>query len=387
VEYITKAEAVDDSTLRLTFSKPYAEWERMSLQSWGEPLMVSPTQLKKTGNEKFADSPVGTGPFKFVENIPNDRIVLERFKDYWGPAPNVDRLVFRRLDDPTARVAALRTGEVDFILAPPPDEVAALRKDNFQIVPSDAPHIWYWHLNMKDEHFKDVRVRKAVQMGIDKDKMCKDLLRDTARPAWSMVPPASIAYDPKYKPYSYNPEKAKQLLKEAGFPNGFETVFWTSTSGSGQMIPVAMAEWIQRDLAKLGIKVKLETFDWITYLSKMFAGLRPGHGAYQLSWGMTTNFWIDIVARSTRQPDKGVNVGWYANPTVDKLLDQAREELNDGKRAALYRQVDKIIMEGDAAYLPICNDLNLVVMSPKVKGFVNPPEEWFQLSTPWVEKA
>jgi len=387
VEYITNAEALDDSTVRLTFSKPFSEWERVTLQSWGEPLMISPTQLKKVGNEKFADSPVGTGPFKFVENIPNDRIVLERFKEYWGPAPNVDKLVFRRLDDPTARVAALRTGEVDFILAPPPDEVDAMKKDGFQVVPSNAPHIWYWHLNMKDQYFKDVRVRKAVQMAIDKDKMCKELLRGTARPAWSMIPPATIAYDPNYKPYSYNPEKAKQLLKDAGVPNGFETVFWTSTSGSGQMIPVAMAEWIQRDLAKVGIKVKLETFDWITYLAKMFQGLRPGHGAYQLSWGMTTNFWIDIVARSTRQPDKGVNVGWYANPTVDKLLDQAREQPDNGKRAALYRQVDKIIMEDDASFLPICNDLNLVVLSPKVKGFVNPPEEWFQLSTPWVEKA
>ena len=99
------------------------------------------------------------------------------------------------------------------------------------------------------------------------------------------------------------------------------------------MIPVAMAEWIQRDLAKVGIKVKLETFDWITYLSKMFQGLRPGHGAYQLSWGMTSNFWIDIVARSTRQPDKGVNVGWYANPKVDGLLDTARGELDEKKRA------------------------------------------------------
>ena len=95
------------------------------------------------------------------------------------------------------------------------------------------------------------------------------------------------------------------------------------------MIPVAMAEWIQRDLAKVGIQVKLETFDWITYLSKMFQGLRPGHGAYQLSWGMTSNFWIDIVARSTRQPDKGVNVGWYANPKVDSLLDTARAELDE----------------------------------------------------------
>ena len=139
VEYITGAEAVDDYTLKLTFSKPYAEWERMILQSWGEPMMLSPTQVKKVGNEKFADSPVGTGPFRFVENVPGDRIVLERFKDYWGPAANVDKLVFRRLDDPAARVAALRTGEVDFILAPPPDEVEALRKDKFTVLQSNAP--------------------------------------------------------------------------------------------------------------------------------------------------------------------------------------------------------------------------------------------------------
>jgi len=189
----------------------------------------------------------------------------------------------------------------------------------------------------------------------------------------------------KAREHGVNPDRAKQLLKEAGHANGFETVFWTSTSGSGQMIPVAMAEWIQRDLAKVGIRVKLETFDWITYLSKMFQGLRPGHGAYQLSWGMTTNFWIDIVARSTRQPDKGVNVGWYANPRVDSLLDSARGELDESKRVAIYRQIDRILMEDDAAFLPICNDLNLVVLNPKVKGFVNPPEEWFQLWTPWVE--
>src|SRR2546427_73923 len=295
VEYVTGAEAVDEYTLKLTFSKPYAEGERMTLQSWGEPMMVSPTQVKKLGNEKFANGPVGTGPFK------------------------VDR------------------------------------------------------------------VRKAGERAVEKEKMCKDLPRGTAKPAWSMVPPATIAYDPKYKPYSYNPERAKQFLKEAGHANGFETVFWTSTSGSGQMIPVAMAEWIQRDLAKVGIRVKLETFDWITYLSKMFQRLRPGHGAYQLSWGMTTNFWIDIVARSTRQPDKGVNVGWYANPRVDALLDTARGELDESKRVAIYRQIDRILMEEDASFLPICNDLNLVVLNPKGKGFVNPPEEWFQLWTPWVE--
>src|SRR5256712_564065 len=164
VEFITGAETIDEHTLKLTFSKPYAEWERMTLQSWGEPMMVSPTQVKKLGNEKFANGPVGTGPFKFVENVPGDRIVLERFKGYWGPQANVDKLVFRRLDDPAARVAALRTGGADFILAPSPDEVDGLRKDKFTVLQSNAPHIWYWHLNMKDEYFKDVRVRKAVQM-------------------------------------------------------------------------------------------------------------------------------------------------------------------------------------------------------------------------------
>ena len=274
---------------------------------------------------------MGTGPFKFVENIPNDRIVLERFKEYWGPAPNVDKLVFRRLDDPTARVAALRTGEVDFILAPPPDEVDALKKDGFQVMPSNAPHIWYWHLNMKD---RVLQGRARAQGRADGHRQGQDVQGAPAQHRQAGVDhgaPATIAYDPNYKPYSYNPEKAKQLLKDAGHPNGFETVFWTSTSGSGQMIPVAMAKWIQRDLAKVGIKVKLETFDWITYMARMFQGLRPGHGAYQLSWGMTTNFWTDIVSRSTRQPDKGVNVGWYAEP-------QGRRAARPGARRGRQRQ-------------------------------------------------
>src|SRR2546428_13461703 len=109
------------------------------------------------------------------------------------------------------------------------------------------------------------------------------------------------------------------------------------------MIPVAMAEWIQRDLAKVGIRVKLETFDWITYLSKMFQDLRPGHGAYQLSWGMTTNFWIHIVARSTRQPDKGVNVGWYAKPLLDALLAPPPGAPVEGNPAPIHQQITRII--------------------------------------------
>ena len=178
VEYITGVEAVDEYTLKLTFSKPYAEWERMTLQSWGEPMMVSPTQVKKTGNEKFADAPVGTGPFKFVENVPGDRIVLERFKDYWGPQANVDKLVFRRLDDPAARVAALRTGEVDFILAPPPDEVEALRKDKFQVLQSQRAA----HLVLAPEHEgRELQGRAGAQGAPDGGRQGQDVQGAAAR--------------------------------------------------------------------------------------------------------------------------------------------------------------------------------------------------------------
>ncbi len=216
VEYITGAEAVDEYTLKLTFSKPYAEWERMTLQSWGEPMMVSPTQVKKTGNEKFADAPVGTGPFKFVENVPGDRIVLERFKDYWGPQANVDKLVFRRLDDPAARVAALRTGEVDFILAPPPDEVEALRKDKFQVLQSQRAA----HLVLAPEHEgREVQGRAGAQGAPDVGRQGQDVQGAAARHREAGVEhdlAGHRAYDPKYKPYSYDPEKAKALLKDAG---------------------------------------------------------------------------------------------------------------------------------------------------------------------------
>ncbi|HLJ61051.1 MAG TPA: ABC transporter substrate-binding protein [bacterium] len=385
VDAIKDVSVVDDYTLKMTFATPFAEWERMTVQSFGEPLMISPAQAQKLGNQNFAAHPAGTGPYKVAENVPNDHITLERFDGYWGPKPNADRLVFRQLDDPSTRVATLRKGEVDFILAPPPDSVAALRNEGYVVLASHAPHIWYFAFNLKDPIVgKDKRIREAIIMGVDRERMCSDLLKNTATAAYSMLSPATLAYDPSYKPYPYNPAAAKKLLAEAGYPNGFETTLETSTAGSGQMIPVSMIEWIQRDLKKIGVTAHIKTYEWVTYIGMLFKGRPAGTGASQLSWGMTSNYWNDIVFRSTRQPPNGVNYGFYGNPQVDKLLDQARSEFNDTARAALYRKADRIAMGQDVAFWPICNDLNIVVLNKKVRGFVNPPEEWFQLSTPWV---
>lgn len=386
VQYLSSTEVVDNSTVRFTFKEPFAEWFRVTLQSFGQPLMISPAAIKKYGNEGLADHPVGTGPFKFVERVRNEKIVLERNNDYWGPKPPLDRIIYRPFPDAAARMNALLSGEVDMTIIPPPDRVQELKDKGFVVTQSNAPHVWYFWLNMKDPIVGKLKVRQAMQYAVDKEKMAKDLLKGTAKAAWGILSPGCTAYDSNYKAYGYDPAKAKQLLAEAGHPDGFETILMTSIDGSGQMIPVPMAEWIQRDLAAVGIKAKLETYEWITYLSKMFEGLKPGYGGYQLSWGMTTNYWIDIVARSTRVPPNGVNVGHYANPKVDQLLLDAQREFNDAKRDELYRQVQKVIMEEDAGFWPIVNDLNLIIHSKKVKGFVNPPEEWFQLHTAWLDQ-
>jgi len=385
VDVIKDVQALDEYTLKITFTTPFAEWERMTVQSFGEPLMISPAQAQKLGNQNFNQHPAGTGPYRATENVPNDHITLDRFEGYWGPKPNADRIVFRQLDDPSTRVATLRKGEVDFILAPPPDSVAALQREGYVILASHAPHIWYFAFNLKDPIVgKDRRVRQALIMGVDRERMCRELLKNTATPAYSMLSPATLAYDPSYRPHAYNPAAAKKLLAEAGYPNGFETTLETSTAGSGQMVPVSMIEWIQRDLKNIGVTAHIKTYEWVTYVGMLFKGRPAGTGGAQLSWGMTSNYWNDIVCRSTRQPPHGVNYGFYANPRVDRLLDQARSEFNDAARAGLYREVDRIVMGDDVAFWPICNDLNIVVLNKKVRGFVNPPEEWFQLSTPWL---
>ena len=203
VDVIKDVQVVDDHTLKIIFTTPFAEWERMTVQSFGEPLMVSPAQALKVGNQNLAAHPAGTGPYMVVENVPNDHITLQQFGGYWGPKPNADRLVFRQLDDPSTRVETLRKGEVDFILAPPPDSVAELRNEGYAVLASHAPHIWYFAFNLKDPIVgKDKRIRQAMIMGVDRERMARELLKNTATAAYSMLSPATLAYDPELQAVS-----------------------------------------------------------------------------------------------------------------------------------------------------------------------------------------
>lgn len=377
---------VDDNTIQLILDRPFEPFLRMIAQgSMGTAGIMSPAALKKWGQDQVGDHPVGTGPFKFVERVRGQKIVLERNNDYWGEKPYLDRVIFRPLPEAAARVTALQTGEADLIAVPPPDAIDQLKSKGFEVIMGTVPHVWYLHMNFKDPIIgKDVRIRQAIAMAIDRAGMAKNLLKDTATPAYSIQSPANEAFDPNFKDYPYDPEKAKQLLAEAGYPNGFETTFQVSVDGSGQLIPVPMAEWIQRDLAKIGIKVKLDTYEWITYLGKWVGGMEPGIGFNQMSWGFSTPYFLYIIAHSKYSAPTGLNSGRYQNKTVDDLMDKATQQMDPKQAQAIWKQVNEQLSK-DVAFIPVISDKAPHAMSKKVKGFVVPAQEWFDLKYVWLD--
>jgi peptide/nickel transport system substrate-binding protein len=183
--------------------------------------------------------------------------------------------------------------------------------------------------------------------------------------------------------YGYNPDKAKQLLAQAGYPNGFSTTMMTSVDGSGQIIPVPMAEYIQQNLAKVGIQIQLQTTEWISYLTKWAQGTPTGVGWAQQSWGMTTPYWLYIVTSSSLKAPNGPNVGGYSNPQLDQVMQQAITATTEAGAVEKWKEANRIVTD-DAAIAPIVNDKAPYILSSKVHGFVSASEEWYDLNTVWL---
>ena len=374
----------DPMTLRLTMKQPFEPFLRLLAQGGnGSTGIMSPASIKQYGNDNVGEHPVGTGPFKFVDRVRGQRITLARNDDYWGTKPYLDKVVFRPLPDPSSRVASLRANEVDMIAVPPPDSVASLQQSGFQVSEGAPPHVWYLSFNFNDPIMKNKLVRQAINLAIDRQGMATNLLKDTVKPAYDVQAPANAAYVANTEAYGYNPDKAKQLLAQAGYPNGFSTVMMTSVDGSGQIIPVPMAEYIQQNLAKVGIQIQLQTTEWISYLSKWAQGTPPGVGWAQQSWGMTTPYWLYIATSSSLKAPNGPNVGDYSNPQLDQVMQQAMTATTEAAAVEKWKEANRIVTD-DAAIAPIVNDRAPYILSSKVHGFVSPSEEWYDLNTVWL---
>jgi peptide/nickel transport system substrate-binding protein len=378
-KFLESVGTVDDHTVKVRLKQPFSEFLRMLAQGGnGSTAIMSPTALQKYGDD-IADHPVGTGPFKFKERIRGERIDLVRNDDYWGTVPSIDGVVFRPLPDPSARTAALRSGDVDMIAVPNPDSIDNLVNEGYQLSEGIPPHVWYLSFNMKDRYTSIPQVREAINLAVDREGMAKDLLRGSVQPAWGVQALSAGGYIERKDAYTRNLDKARALLASVGLKDGFQTTLITSTDGSGQIMPAQMAEFLQQNLAEIGIKVNIRTQEWISYLGVWARGMQEGVGMAQMSWGMTSPYWLYIVTSSELQAPNGPNVGYYDNPELDQAMENAITALDPKEAAKWWRQANNIVSD-DAALVPIVNDKAPYILAPYVSGFVSASEEWYDLT-------
>ena len=364
---IKDVEAVDDDTVKFTLNAPYAPF--LSNLAYPTGLIVSPDGVKKHGKD-FGRNPSGTGPFKFAEWESNAKVVVTRNDGYWGGAPALEALVFRPITDGNTRVAEMLSGGIDLMVEIPPDSVKQFDGNGFKLHEQAGPHVWFLILNAKEGPFADKRVRQAINYAIDKKTLVENVLQGTAEVAAGPTPPAfAWAYNDALKPYPYDPEKAKSLIAAAG-KDGAELTFYVTEGGSGMLDPVPMGAAIQADLAKVGLKVKIETYEWNTFLGKVNPGLEGKADMAEMAWMTNDPDTLPYLAlRTGAWPDKkGFNSGYYSNPEVDKLLEAARKSTDQAERASLYKKMQEIVHD-DAPWAFIANWKQNAASRDAVKNF------------------
>jgi peptide/nickel transport system substrate-binding protein len=381
---------IDDYTVEFTTTRPssFVPFQVVYV------LYSSPAQWEKVGRDwrAFAEKPSGTGPFKMTRYVPRERAEYEPNTEYWDKdrVPKADKIILLPMPEVTTRLAALRTGQVDWIEVPPPDAIPVLRQSGFQIHLRSYPHVWPYSLNLKIPPWDNKLVRQAANYAIDREGLCKSLLNDTCSPATGVVYPGHPWFGAPKQTYTYDLKKAKELMQQAGYGGKrVKTSFLISTSGSGQMLPLPMNEFVQESLREIGIDVELIPIEWNTLTSWIRKGFVEEHadtGAMNVSFNFVEPFSAFVrFFHSTSVPPRSLNVMHYLNPEADRLIEAAEASFDPTTRDETLGKLHALVMD-EAPWLFVVHDLNPRAMSPKVKGFVQ-PQSWFvDLTLPWVEK-
>ena len=351
-------------------------------------LMSSPANWEAQGKnwDAVAQKPSGTGPWKMESGFtPRERAELTPNKDYWDKArvPKLDKLVLVPLPEPNTRVAALRSGQVDWIEAPAPDSVKSLKDAGFSIVTNSYPHNWTWHLSrVEGSPWNDIRVRKAANLAVDREGL-NELLGGLSVPAQGYLPPGHQWFGKPTFKLEYNVEEAKKLMAEAGYgpDKPITTKVVISSSGSGQMLPLAMNEYIQQTLSEIGINVEYEVADWNTVINIWRAGAKDpsAKGATAVNYSYFIQDPFTALIRQSQcnlAPPNGTNWGYYCDQDMDALFNQVRTTFDAAEQDKVLQKIHEKYVD-DALFLMVTHDVNPRAMSTKVKGFVQ-AQTWFQ---------
>jgi peptide/nickel transport system substrate-binding protein len=363
---IKAVEVVDPLTVEFVLKEPRASF--LAVLTAGAASIVSPTAVKKYGQD-YALTPVGTGPFKYAAWERGQRVVLEKNPSYWRFPVKLDRVIYRPIVEDQARLTELLTGALDLIVGTPPDYVGQLEANpKVTLLKQVGAHVWYLGINNQKKPFDDKRVRQALNYAVNKDAIVRDVLKGTGSLSVGPVLPKTWGADGGLKPYPYDPERARKLLAEAGYPGGFTTTLWVPESGSGMQSPVAMSTVIQSNLKAVGVNVSLQTMEWGAYLAKLRSKEQE---LFALSW-MAGNEDPDMVMypllHSSQWTPNGPNRALYKNEKFDEILHQARLTTDEKKRADLYRQAQRILVD-DAPWIFVDHEIQVVATRAGLKGF------------------
>ncbi len=338
---IKSVEVIDDYTFRLHTHKPYP----VMLERLANFQMISEKYTKEKGDAYIALNPVGTGPYKFVSWKKGQELVVEANENYWRGAPPVKTLVWRTIPETATQIAELLAGGVDFIESVPPDQIDLINQSGMGRV-LEVPVLPVAFIKLDGagrggaNPFQDKRVRQAINYAANIDGYIKYIMKGRAIRIATWASPFAFGYDPTIKPYPYDPEKAKKLLAEAGYPNGFEV----RHVNSHQRIPGQrqFIEALQADLVKVGIRINIVEY---TDEGPLFTLIREGKAGpmYQMSWGYSGTHDLDaIFYEHCTAPSFWAY--WWSDETT-KLIEQARNTLDSELRKKIYSKLQQMIKE------------------------------------------
>lgn len=367
---IKEIKAVDEHTVQFVLTRPQAPFLKNLAMS---PFAIaSPAAVEKFG-DKFRENPVGTGPFKFVEWKQSDRIVLEKNEDYWQEGlPKLKQIIFRVIPENSARMNALVNGEIDVMDGVNNSDEATIKSnDKLQVIERPSMNVGYLGFTVNRPPFDNKLVRQALNHAIDKKAIIDAFYGGQAEAAVNPMPSSIEGYNDAVEAYPYDLEKAKELLAEAGFKDGFEMDLWAMPVARPYM-PEGMkvAEVIQESFSKIGVKAKIQSVDWATYLDKAAKG---EFDAFMLGWtgdnGDPDNFLYTLLDKDSIGSN---NYSHYANDELHDILIKAQTELDQEKRNVLYEQAQEIIHD-DAPWVPLVHSTPLLAAAKDVVNYLPHP--------------
>ena len=392
---LRSARKIDELTVELTTSEPDAflplnltnlfmaspaHWQKKFDAAAG----ATPADKAKTAWTAFAADASGSGPFKMTRFVARERLEVAANKAYWDPArvPKIDRVVMIPMPEANARTAALLSGQVDWIEAPSPDAMAQIQSRGNKIYFNQQPHVWPWQLSFAEgSPWLDKRVRQAANLCVDRTGLLKLLGGMMSVPKGTVPPGHPWWGNPKFD-ITYDPDAAKKLMSEAGWSAAkpLKVKVQISASGSGQMQPLPMNEFVQQSLKACYFDVQFDVIEWNTLFTNWRKGAKDpsanGANATNVSFAAMDPFFAMVRFTSTKTfPPTSNNWGYFGNAEFDKLIADARGSFDDKARDAALAKLHARIVE-EAPFVWIAHDVGPRAMSAKVKGVVQ-PRSWF----------